>query len=324
MSKAIEFFFDPDNDGTDKKERDISLSDVLQSTRNGCYCWIDIGKGDHEVGVELLRQLGVSETALEEIVNDPRPQLNIFPECIYFSLSEVRDVRGRFRSIPVKIIAGSTFLMTFHDARAVFIEDVQNTYKEGFYTVAKSPGFLLFELADHLSVVYRDTLTTFCDQIEKIEGELLDKADDSIFRLASGMIRDLLEFRRNIINSREIIHELATRVSPFVAQTTQPYLEKKANLLERLGADATTEREVLSECLNLYMGIVSYRTNKVVTRLTAVSTIFLPLSFLVGLYGMNFEYMPEVKWPLGYLFFWFIAISTVSVLMFIMKRKKWI
>ncbi|MBM82627.1 MAG: hypothetical protein CMJ78_18850 [Planctomycetaceae bacterium] len=322
MAKAIEFFFDPDNDGANKKERALSLSEVPKSCKNGFHCWVDCQETE---GRELLEELGINKDVLEDIFNgDPRAQLNVFKNCIFFTLSEVRVSHNRLVSVPVKVVAGETFLITMHDKRAEFTEVVQNTYKEGFYNVAKSSGFLFFELADHLSVVYRNTLTTFCEHIERIEDGLIDKADDSIFRLASGMIRDLLEFRKNIINSREIIHELATRVSPFVSTTTQPYLEKKANLLQRLGDDVTTEREVLSECLALYMGIVSYRTNKVVTRLTAVSTIFLPLSFLVGLYGMNFEFMPELKWPLGYLYFWCVAISTVGVLMAIMKRKKWI
>jgi magnesium transporter len=90
----------------------------------------------------------------------------------------------------------------------------------------------------------------------------------------------------------------------------------------------TTEREVLSESLNLYMGIVSYRTDQVVTKLTMVSMFFLPLSFLVGIYGMNFgspdSSMPELKWKYGYLFFWCIAFSVVGGLLYWMRRNKWI
>jgi magnesium transporter len=124
------------------------------------------------------------------------------------------------------------------------------------------------------------------------------------------------------------VHELATRKSPFISQTTQPFLEKKGVLLERLSADVTTEREVLSESLNLYMGIVSYRTNQVVTKLTMVSMIFLPLSFLVGLYGMNFgsseSSMPELRWQYGYGFFWFVVGLVVFTLLYWMRRNKWL
>ncbi len=94
--------------------------------------------------------------------------------------------------------------------------------------------------------------------------------------------------------------------------------------LDRLAGDAATERTILSETLNLYMGMIGYRTNLVVDRLTIVSMIFLPLNFLAAVYGMNFEFIPEFQWRYGYFAFWGLAITTVSLMMIIFKRRKWI
>jgi hypothetical protein len=101
-----------------------------------------------------------------------------------------------------------------------------------------------------------------------VQLQLFGQVDDDIFRHVSLLTQDILVFRKIVLASRELMHELASRKSAFVSETTQPFLENMAGALERLGGDLTTEREVLNETLNLYMGMVSHRTNKVVNRLT--------------------------------------------------------
>jgi magnesium transporter len=135
--------------------------------------------------------------------------------------------------------------------------------------------------------------------------------------------RDLLSFRKIMMAAREVLHELASRRSPYVSEATQPFLEKMVDTLERLGADLTVERDILSETLNLYMSITSHRTNKIVSRLTVISVVFLPLTFLCGVYGMNFEVLPELGWRYSYLGFWLVVIAIAAGLLTYMKRRKW-
>ncbi|MGY8961546.1 MAG: CorA family divalent cation transporter, partial [Alphaproteobacteria bacterium] len=142
--------------------------------------------------------------------------------------------------------------------------------------------------------------------------------------LSTQLTRSLLDYRNAVVTARETIYELATRRSPFVSESTQPFLDRQTDSLERLAVDAATERTVLSEVLNLYMGIVSHRTNRVVDRLTIVSLIFLPLNFLAAVYGMNFEIMPELQWQYGYFIFWGVACTLVASLIFVIKRRRWI
>ncbi len=319
MAVAIEFDFQQ------KHEAQVPLDGVCDACGKGRYCWIDFEPDEHDAAHELLLELQLEPETVHAILGEKNGhQFNVFPKCLQFVVTESRFVGEEFESNSVKVILGERFLITIRSGAVQFLKQVFQTYKEGFHTAALSPGFLLFEFADHLTHVYRETLTHFSEKIDDVEVQLMKKPDDQIFIRASELIRRLLEYRKTMISAREIIHELATRRSPFIPETTQPFLEKKAILLERLSADATTEREVLSECLNLYMGIVSYHTNNVVTRLTVVSTIFLPLSFLVGLYGMNFKYMPELNWQYGYIGFWAVAGGLVLGLLFLMKRNRWL
>jgi len=324
MTFAIEFDF------SNKRERTISLDEVSPEPKAGVYYWVDLENEPKTTSVEILKRMGVDDLTLDMLLDDSDgpPRFNVFQTCLQFTLREARVVDGQFVTVPVQVILGPNIMLTSHKSRVEFLADMKSTFREDFYAHSQSHGFLLFELADHLTHVYRLTLTVISEMIEGIESQLLGETEDEIFREVSDLIRWLLEFRKVIISARETVHELATRKSPFISHTTQPFLEKKGVLLERLGADVTTEREVLSESLNLYMGIVSYRTNQVVTKLTMVSIIFLPLHFLVGVYGMNFgsseSTMPELQWRFGYAFFWTLVLIVVSTLLYWMKRKKWL
>ena len=323
MTFAIEFDF------INKRERAVSLGEAPGEPAAGFYYWIDLESEPKPVVLEFLERLGLDSFTIDAVYDeDGPPRFNVFHSCLHFTLREVRLVNGEFVTTPVQVILGQHFMLTLHQGAVEFLADMKRTYREDFHAHSQSHGFLLFELADHLTHIYRMTLTMVSEKIEGIESQLLSEAEDEIFRDVSDLIRWLLEFRKVIISSRETVHELATRKSPFISETTQPFLEKKGVLLERLSADVTTEREVLSESLNLYMGIVSYRTNQVVTRLTMVSIIFLPLSFLVGVYGMNFgaaeTTMPELRWKYGYAFFWSIVALVVGSLLYWMKRNKWL
>jgi len=316
-------------DFSTKQQRSVALDEVNDARAQGNYCWIDLDAPTEDELRKFLETLEISHEPIDEIAEfERRPAFNVYSECLHFTLAEPRMIEGKFQTVMLHVVVGDGFLVTVHRQELDMLRRTKKTYSEGFQTAALSPGFLLFELADHLAHVCSHTLTMFEDQIEEIEAELLAKTDDDIFLPVSELIRSLLQFRKAVIASREVIHELATRRSPFVSETTQPYLEKKAVLLERLSADATTEREVLSEFLTLYMGIISHRTNRVVTQLTIISSIFLPLAFVTGLYGMNFDTklpwnMPELRHEYGYLGFWIVSSVLVTGMVLWMRLRKW-
>jgi magnesium transporter len=316
-------------DFSTKQERTVTLDDVNDARARGSYCWIDLHAPSDDELRKFLESLKIGHEPIDEIAEfDRRPAFNVYSKCLHFTLAEARMVDGSFQTVTLHVVVGDGFLVTVHQQELEMLHRTRKTYSEGFQTAALSPGFLLFELADHLAYVCGHTLTMFEDQIEEIEAELFGKADDDIFLPVSELIRSLLQFRKAVVASREVIHELATRRSPFVSETTQPYLEKKAVLLERLSADATTEREVLSEFLNLYMGIISHRTNRVVTQLTIISSIFLPLAFVTGLHGMNFDTdlpwnMPELRHEFGYLGFWIFSGVLVVGMVLWMRLRRW-
>jgi magnesium transporter len=318
MTKIISFNFDA------KTMESIQSQDVAAAVESGCYCWIDVGHPNE--APEILGAVGVSEATVDRVVEDRvQGQFVVGRTSIHFTLVESGLKGKELQLSTLHVVLGEGYLATIHSKPSAVLDSLEESYRDDFYETARSGGFLLFEIADYLISGYRNTLSEMSKVVEDIQNQLLgEDGDDVLEGLSTQLTRSLLDYRNAVVTARETIYELATRRSPFVSESTQPFLDRQTNSLERLAADAATERTVLSEVLNLYMGIVSHRTNRVVDRLTIVSLIFLPLNFLAAVYGMNFDVMPELQWRYGYLIFWGIACTLVATLVFLIKRRRWI
>jgi magnesium transporter len=143
-----------------------------------------------------------------------------------------------------------------------------------------------------------------------------------VFGRISELGADLLHFRKILLPARAVLTDLSTRRTIFISETTQSFLHNMVGTVEHVLQDLLVDRDILSESLNLYMSLVGHRTNEVMKRLTVVSVVFLPLTFLCGVYGMNFDHLPELHWTYGYMFFWAAVALIVITLLTLMRRAK--
>jgi len=188
---------------------------------------------------------------------------------------------------------------------------------------ARTPSFLVYEIWDQLIENYLAIQSVMEERVEELQRELRgDAVNDATFTRLSELGADLLHFRKVLLPARAVLADLATRRSPFVSEVTQPFLANLHGKLEHVLQDLLVDRDILSESLNLYMSLVSFRTNEVMKRLTVVSVVFLPLTFLCGVYGMNFDVLPELRWHFGYLLFWVLVLAVVSGLLWVMRRAR--
>lgn len=319
-------------DFTNKREQTVAPDELAGLLGSGHFFWIDMNCADcHAEGQacgqceSVLKVLGTNDLARAEVLGPDREgRYDVYEDCLHFAVTEAKLVESRLQTAHVDVVLGERYLVTYRRREADFVKQMRRTYRDDFLKFARTPGFLLYEIGDYLIESYRRTLRGFQESVEQVQLQLFGQVDDEIFRHVAELTQDILVFRKVVLASRELMHELATRRSPFVSETTQPFLDNMAGTLERLGGDLTTEREVLNETLNLYMGMVSHRTNKVVNRLTVISAVFLPLSFLCGVYGVNLQGVPEFGWKYGYAFFWSLCIIIASALIYYMWRRKWL
>ena len=248
---------------------------------------------------------------------------DVYDDCLHFSVGGLNVREDGLVTAGVDTLLGASYLVTLRRGEVDFLQGVRRTYRQDFLTFARTSGFLLYGFWDHLLRAYKKAARALGDHVRAVQDRIFGEVDDTIFAQVAEVSRSLLNLRRTVLASREVLSELSTRRSTVVTESTQPFLDKMVAALERIGADLAVEREILAETLNLYMGIVAHRTNKVVNRLTVVSLVFLPLTFLCGVYGMNFRVLPEVEWKYGYAFFWVTATFITVTSLVYMKKKKW-
>lgn len=325
MGFAVRFDF------VNKQEERLTVAnldqavELLRETPSNGFVWLDWSADEVEAGRQCVERLCGEPISFGTLLDErPVPYFLDWDELVQFTLLDVEWSNAELVTRTVMVFLGTRVLITLHRHPSAVIEAVVQSYARDFRRVAQSPGFLLYELASHLCETYTQVVGHIADEAQLLQDNLLRQADETMFEHVSDLLRAVSEFHKVVVYSRELVSDLASRRSPMIPESTQPYLEKKAGLLERLGADVTSERELLSETVNLYLGIVTHRTNRTLSRLTVLGSLFLPLSFLAGVYGMNFDYLPELRWRYGYPLFWVVVLTFTVVLLAVLKRKRWL
>ncbi len=311
-------------DFTTKELRSIAITEVAPSIKLGKFVWIDVDVAQRD---EARRLLGKLELCAPEIVEDamtrePATQIGRYDNYIHLVMTGCRMIGHKFELERVDAIVGEHFLLTMHRGQPVFLEAVRRSYRADFIRFAKSPSFLLYELWDHLIDNYLSVHKKLEERVDAVQASLTGEIDESVFGIASELGADLLHLRKVVLPARSVLTELSTRKSAFVSEATQPFLANMVGTIERVLQDVLVDRDILTSALDNYMSMVGYRTNKVMNRLTVVSVIFLPLTFLCGVYGMNFEVLPETKWQHGYFVFWGVAAIITVALLWLMRKNK--
>jgi magnesium transporter len=307
-----------------KQERGIPFDSVEGAMAAGRFCWIDIDVEDPVAAREVVSRLGlVRDEILDAALHhEPGTQLGRYDDYLHLVVSGCRLSGHHFDLERIDAVMGEHFLLTLHKGQTVVLDTVKKSYKADFYRFARSPSFLVYELWDHLLDNYLAVQKDFEERVAELQRALMKDVDDAVFTRISDLGADLLHFRKVLLPARGVLTELSTRKSLFISEATQPFLANMLGTLERVLGDLLVDRDILSESLNLYMSYVGHRTNRVMNKLTVVSIIFLPLTFLCGVYGMNFDKLPELHWEHGYLLFWVTVGTIAGSLLWIMRKNR--
>jgi len=308
-----------------KRDATIPIEAVGAAMTCGKFVWIDLEIGDNAEARQVLWALGlVSEDVVElALREEPSTQYGRYDGYVHMIISGYRQRGDQLDLERVSVTLGERFLLTIHRGPVSFLDSVRRDYRGDFMRFAKTPSFLLYEIWDHLIENYLDVQKIMGERVESLQDELrLGNVDDGLFSRVSLLGADLLHFRKVLLPTRAVLSDLSIRRSLVLSEATQRFLGNMVGSVDHLLQDMLVDRDILSESLNLYMSMIGHRTNQVMKRLTAVSVVFLPLTFLVGIYGMNFEIFPELKWRYGYLYFWGLVAAVVGGLLHVLRRGR--
>ena len=316
--RAVDFDFDA------KRERSIELGEARECMAAGRFVWIDVDIGDGDAARKLFAEVDLfsSEIVEDAITREPATQSARYDGYLHFVVSGCRLIGEHFDLERVDCVIGERFLVTLHRGQVAFLDTLKKDYAQDFVSFARSPSFMIYEIWDHLIDNYLSVQKRFEERVERLQQLLIREVDDKVFAQVSELGADLLHFRKVVLPARAVLTDLSTRKSLYISEATQPFLANMVGTLERVLQDLLVDRDVLSNSMNLHMSIVQHRTNDVMRKLTVLSTIFLPLTFLCGVYGMNFRKLPELEWEYGYGAFWGMVVVIVSTIVLMSKRAK--
>jgi magnesium transporter len=295
--------------------------------KTGGVSWVNIN-GIHAVGhIETIGAcFGLHPLVLEDILNsDHRPKLEDYGDYLFLVLKiPFYEKEGGFRVEQVSLILGPSYVLSFQEKTGPIFDVVRERLKNGKgRSRTMGPDYLAYALIDVVVDRYFTTLESIGDDIEDLEQVLFAVPGADTLESIHQFKREMIQLRKSVWPLREMIGGLQRGDSKLVGETTRVFLRDVYDHTVQVVDTVETFRDIISGMLDLYLSGVSYRTNEVMKVLTIMSTIFIPLTFLAGIYGMNFEYMPELKWHWAYFGLLGLMLIMAMVMLVFFRIKRW-
>jgi magnesium transporter len=294
--------------------------------------WVHVqGQAAPETLRELGGMFGLHPLALEDVINgSQRPKAERYPELLFVVLSEPAMTNGRIGVTQVSLFLGKDFLISFHPGPADPFEPVRARLRQQAGRLrARGMDYLLYALIDLVVDQGFPVLEAFGDAVEDFEETLLDSPGRDTVRDLHRIKRDLLVLRRMLWPQREAIAVLSREEGGLIRDETRIYLRDCYDHAVHIMDLIESFRDVTAGMLDIYLSSVSNRLNEVMRVLTVIATIFIPLTFITGVYGMNFHdpanplAMPEISWRYGYPFAWGVMLVVAGGMLLYFHRKGW-
>jgi magnesium transporter len=291
--------------------------------------WINID-GLHQV--ELIEKIGthfnIHPLTQEDIVNTgQRPKMEDFEEYVYliFKMLQFDDTTGHITSEQVSVVLGPHYLLSFQEAEGDVFNSVRERIQKGRGRIRKSgPDYLAYALIDAVVDHYFLILEKVDEKIEHYEEQLHVQPTAELLQGFYELKRELIYFRKQVWPIREVLNTWQKAGFSIVEEANKAFIRDVYDHTIQVIDTIESFRDIISGVMDLYLSTVSNKMNEVMKVLTIMATIFIPLSFVAGIYGMNFKYMPELEWKWSYPVLWILLIGIFGGMMFFFKRKKWL
>ncbi|MBU0675600.1 MAG: magnesium/cobalt transporter CorA [Proteobacteria bacterium] len=325
---------DYNEDQVDFRPRIEAMECRLLAARPETVTWVNID-GLHQV--DILQKVGqcfqLHPLTLEDILNtNQRPKLDIYDDYIYLVLKMpgLNLETGGFWFEQVSFIVSGTQLITFQEKAGDTFDAVRNRIKDGRGRIRKmGTDYLLYVLVDSVVDHYFVMLEKVGEQIEEMEMELVEKPEPSTMRKINFLKREMIMMRKSVWPLREVISSLQRDGVPFIGDSIRFYLKDLYDHTIQVIETVEIYRDMISGMLDIYLSSISNRMNEVMKVLTIYAAIFVPLTLISGIYGMNFNTasspfnMPELNWYFGYPSALGLMVLIGVIMLVIFKKKGW-
>ena len=317
------------NEARLKEDELKNIADGTEFKRTKTVTWINVdGLHDLSLMKDIGKTFDLHPLLLEDILNTgQRPKLEEFDNCLFIVLKMLRYDKEKqvILAEQLSVVLVDTFLLTFQEQPGDVFEPVRERIRKQKSRIrASGIDYLAYALLDTVVDNYIFIIERLGEKIEDIEEEVLDNATPRVMEKINTFKREMNYLRKSVRPAREAIIQLSKLDSELIRDTTIPFLKDLQDLITHAAEAIDTYREMLSDQLNLYNSVISNRMNDIMKVLTIFAAIFIPLTFIAGIYGTNFEYLPELKFKYSYFFFWGVMLAVAAAMLIFFRKKKWL
>ena len=319
-----------DYDESNFQEKEVkTVEESFPFKETSTVTWINLD-GIHQVDVieKIGKHFDLHPLILEDILHtEQRPKLEDFGQYMYIVMKMLYfdETETEIRAEQVSLILAPKFVISFQEMVGDAFNPVRERIRNSKGRIRKmGSDYLTYALIDAIVDNYFIILEKFGEKIDFIEEELVTAPTPTTLQTIHDLKREIIILRKSVWPLREVINNLERGESQLIQKSTGIYLKDVYDHTIQVIDTIETYKEMLSGMLDIYLSSVSNKMNEVMKVLTIIATVFIPLTFIAGVYGMNFEYMPELGWKWSYPLVWLIMISMGIVMFFYFKRKKWI
>ena len=313
----------------DKLRTTTDPAEMRAALGEGRRIWIDLERQTPEANALLADTLKLHPLTIEDIWADRmRPKLDDFDDYLYVIVHGIGGAKhDRLQTIEIDIVIGPNWLVT-HDPAGLVSDDVGTELDHSTRMMTKGVAWLAHAILDRAVDQYLPVIDQLDAEIEQLENEVLDRAGTPrgrgvLMRILS-FKRRLQELRRMSIHQREILLRLSRGEMDEIPADALPFYRDVYDHFLRINDLAEGYRDLVTSALDAYLSVQSNRMNEIMKTLTLISTVMLPLTFIVGLYGMNFKHMPELDWVWGYPAAIGLMIVVAGAILLWFRRRGWI
>lgn len=311
---------------SEKAIYDMKAEKLLNNTDS--VSWINFdGLHDTDVIRDTGELFNLHPLLLDDIVNTgQRPKFAEYDNCIFMVLKMLR-YNGEINKLVAEqfsIVSGDGFLLTFQEQPGDVFDPVRERLRKARGRIRGcGSDYLAYALLDTVVGNYIQAVGLIGDEIEQIEEDIMGEPDRATLEKIYLYKREMNYLRKTVRPARELILHLTHAESELISESTIPFLKDLLDLFTEATEAVEAYREMLSDFLNLYNTAVGNRMNDIMKVLTVFAAIFIPLTFIAGIYGTNFEYVPELTYRYSYFIFWAVIVIIALSMVLYFRRKKW-
>jgi len=306
-----------------------SVEECISFRDSQTVTWINIdGLHDTDIIQDIGNNFGIHSLVQEDILHTAqRPKLENLEDYIFATLKMI-DYDEKSEEVTaeqISLILGRNFVISFQERAGDTFDSVRNRIRNGRGRIRRmGVDYLFYALIDSIVDNYFYILERYGEKLEMIETELTENATIETLHIIHRLKKEMTILRKSVWPMRDVINGMEREETPLISEAMRVFIRDLYDHTIQVIDSVDTMREIISGLQDLYLSSVSNRMNEVMKVLTIFASIFIPLTFIAGIYGMNFEYMPELKLRWAYPALWIVMISIIGVLLVLFRRNKWL